>query len=118
MNTLFRVHACWLIVGLTLGFFMDWSTAWSFSAGVALMLLNLVFFSWAFSGSLQNQGQKLIAIKTPIVVLKYAIWAALIYWIIYETNVRDGFFVLGLCSWVVSLIAYVVLLKLRENKGN
>lgn len=80
--------------------------------GLLLMLLNLLLFQFLGGGA----KQKFIALKTPLVVLKYAIWSLFIYGIINFLSINIEFFVLGLGLWILTLLVYAMILHNNFKK--
>jgi len=70
--------------------------------GIFLIFLNLALFAWI------GASQKLFALKTPIVVLKYAIWAGLVYLVLNKTTIDPLFFIVGLSLIVPSLLIFAI----------
>lgn len=91
----------------------------SFSAGALLMWLNILLFFWILISLQSKQSKKGIALKMPIVVLKYAAWGSLIYFILRVPKLDGMWFVFGLCTWVISLLlaSCLVILKNSNSKG-
>ena len=114
MKWLIWIQTAWFLLGVGLLLNGQKQEALGWSIGVSILLSNLVLFAWVGS------SQKLIALKTPIVVLKYAIWAGVIYYSLNHTTMDKLYFVMGLSVFVVSLILYSVLLGFlgRESKEN
>jgi len=76
--------------------------------GILVIFSNLWLFNWV------GTSQKLFALKTPIIVLKYTIWAGLIYLVINKTSADKMMFVVGLSLLVVSLLIFAGLSYQRD----
>lgn len=103
MKILLCIHGFGLIMSLIL-----FATGYTHQAsglffGILIIFLNLALFAWIGS------SQKLFALKTPIVVIKYAIWAGLIYLVINKTAVDKLFFIVGLSLIVPSLLIFAII---------
>jgi hypothetical protein len=110
LKNLIIIHSAWFVFPIILYFLNRSEQALGLFFGILLILSNLLLFFW-LGGS-----QKLFAVKTPIVVVKYAIWAGLIYLVINKTNADPLFFVVGLSMVLPSLLILAVLSYRLDNK--
>lgn len=79
------------------------------------MWLNILLFFWVLHSFQTKESKKGIALKIPIVVLKYAAWGTLIYFMLKIPGLDGLFFVFGLCSWVFSLLISAILLSVTNK---
>jgi hypothetical protein len=113
VKALILIHSFWFLLPIMYGIYGLYEQAWGLFFGLLLLFLNILLFAWLGS------SQKLFALKTPIVVLKYAIWASLIYFVLNNTTINTDFFVLGLGLFLISLFifaGYMVFMD-RIQKG-
>jgi hypothetical protein len=110
LKNLVIIHSVWFVFPVVLYFLNRSEQALGLFFGVFLIFLNLLLFLWL------GNSQKLFAVKTPIVVVKYAIWAGLIYLVINKTNADPLFFVVGLSMVLPSLLILIGLSYRLDNK--
>lgn len=108
------LQAFWVLSPWFLYKLVDLSKIFSFSAGALLMWLNILLFAWLLKSFHNKHTKKGIALKMPIVVLKYAAWGSLIYFILKVPKLDGLWFIIGLCTWMVSLLVSASLLL--DNK--
>ena len=77
----------------------------SFSAGGALVGINFLILGFAWSLIFQK---KLIALAVPIIIFKYAILGLIIYQVIQSPSIDLLWFCLGIGSFVISALIFVV----------
>jgi apolipoprotein N-acyltransferase len=104
------IQAVLFILPVVLNFLNRTEQALGLFFGIFLIFLNFLFFFWLGS------SQKLFAVKTPIVVIKYAIWGGLTYLVLNKTNADPLFFVVGLSMVIPSLLILAVFSYRLDNK--
>lgn len=109
MKNLVLVQLVWFLVPLIFLSLNRLEQALGLFFGLLVIFLNLSLFAWLGS------SQKLFALKTPIVVLKYAFWAGLIYLILNRTKADTTMFVVGLTSIVLTLLVFALINWRNEN---
>ncbi len=77
----------------------------SFAAGSALVGINFLILGIAWSLIFQK---KLIALAVPLIIFKYAILGLIIYQVIQSSSIDLLWFCLGIGSFVISALIFVV----------
>jgi hypothetical protein len=80
-------------------------SAISFAIGGVLVGLNFLILGFAWSLIFQK---KLIALAVPLIVFKYAILGLIIYQLTKATSVDLLWFSMGIGSFVISALIYIV----------
>jgi uncharacterized membrane protein YczE len=85
----------------------------SFSIGAAMVLINLTVLTWTWSRILKK---KQIAIATTIIVFKYGIFAAMIYWVLQDPLTHAGWFCVGLSTLLTTVLLTAMINVMEKNK--
>ena len=109
------VHSGWLPISLLMLLWQPVAWTLSFLMGASLMWLNLLLFHWLHQILMGASSKKGIALKMPVVVFKYALWALLIYVMFQYRDLKIEAFVIGLLTWLVSLVFWVGFLTLSRS---
>lgn len=80
-------------------------SAISFAAGGALIAVNFLILGIAWSLIFQK---KLIALAVPLIIFKYAILGLIIYQVVQSSSIDLLWFCLGIGSFVISALIFVV----------
>ncbi len=116
MKKLLIIQLVWVLAAGSYALIAQSHLGVSFFVGALLMLGNGIFFEMMISLFKPKSEQKVIALKTPLVVLKYPIWGLAIYWIIQQNWLVPIAFVFGLLTWMISLTLYALLSQ--KEKGD
>ena len=77
----------------------------SFASGGALIGINFLILGFAWSLVFQK---KLIALAVPLIIFKYAILGLIIYQVVQSSSIDLLWFCLGIGSFVISALIFVV----------
>ena len=93
------------IVGSFLIWIYSTQSAISFASGGTLVALNFLILGFAWSLIFQK---KLIALAVPLIIFKYAILGLIIYQVIQSSSLDILWFCLGIGSFVISALIFVI----------
>ena len=84
----------------------------SYVTGASLILVNISLLAWTWSKIL---NKKLVALAVSIIVIKYAIYAVIIYKIVSLAYINKTWFVLGLGTLMPSVLIFAFLNAIKSR---